>query len=296
MFSNDFYLLTENTFESCYFISRFIEEFKQSRNFLGVLIVEDRPADSILQGRKLFHSEYAGQTEWSDDMEKRWLGLYQPLNESSRRMIRLYGVPAYAITHHADTIFLGSDVNGKFAKTSLKELCGDAIPWLVTYLPKILKPWWIDITQSRVLNCHSAVLPYARGVYSIENVAALKDIEAFQQAAGITIHYIDEGVDTGPIIRAERLANPFRFHSIWELKAQLYMTGIEWYIQTVRDIAGPVGTIPAGIKPHLDLRGLNYLRKDFTDYKRRQAEEGYLWMKSQVENVHEKHKVAGSLS
>jgi phosphoribosylglycinamide formyltransferase-1 len=295
MFSKGFYLLTKNTFESCYFVSRFIDEFKQSRNFLGVLVVEDRPPESILQGRKLFHAEYASKKEWSDEMEKKWLGLYPPLNESSQRMIQLYGIPNFSVTHHPDTIFLGHDVNGKYAENCLKEICKETIPWLVTYLPKMLNAWWIEITKSRVLNCHSAVLPFARGMNSIENVAALKDIDAFQQAAGITIHYIDAGVDTGSIIRAERVADPFRFNSIWELKAHLYITGIEWYIQTVRDISGSADTTPAGIMPCPDLRGLNYRCKHFTAEKRRQAEEGYLWMKSQLKNDQGKHKMAGSM-
>lgn len=294
--SKDFYLLVENTFESCYFVSRFIDEFKQSSNFIGVLVAEDRPPESILQGRRLFHCEYGGQKEWSDEMENKWLGLFPPLNESSQKMIHLYGVPDFSIAHHPNTIFLGSNVNGEFAEACLKDICKETIPWLATYLPKILQSWWIEMTKSQVLNCHSAVLPYARGMHAIENVAALKDIDAFQQAAGITIHYIDSGVDTGSIIRAERLVDPFRFNSIWELKAQLYITGIEWYIRTVRDISGSAGTIPAGILSRPDLRGLNYMRKDFTEEKRRKAEEGYLWMKSQIKNDQRRNKKQSSLN
>lgn len=296
MFGKDFYLLAENTFESCYFVSRFIEKFKHSRNFLGVLIAEDKPPESILQGRELFHSEYGSRKELNDEMEKEWLGLYPPLSESSQSMIHLYGVPNFAVTHHPNTIFIGHNVNSKFAKNCLKDICIESTPWLVTYLPIILKSWWIEITKSRILNCHSAVLPYARGIHSIENIAALKDIDAFQQAAGITIHHIDAGVDTGSIIRAERIADPFRFNSIWELKAQLYKTGIDWYIQTVRDILGSADTIPAGIMPSPELRGLNYLCKHFTAEKRQQAEEGYLWMKSQVKKDQGKHKTVGSVN
>lgn len=284
MFSQDFYLLTAHFLDSCYIVSRFMEEFEECANFRGVLIAEKKPSESVLEGRKRFHAEYGGQKEWSDEMEQKWFGLYPPINESGQRMINFYGVPNFAVTHHPNTIFLGHNINSKFAKNCLKDVCKDTMPWLLAYLPKILKPWWIEITRSRVLNCHSAVLPYARGVHSIENVAALKDIDTFRQAAGITVHYIDAGVDTGPIIRAERVADPFRFNSIWELKGHLYMTGIEWYIQTVKDLLGPADTIPAGIMHHPDLRGPNYMRKHFTAEKRRQAEEGYLWMKSQVKN------------
>lgn len=280
--SECFYLLAENTFESCCFVSRFVEEFNQSGSFCGVISAEERPDNSVLERREQFHKEYARHTEWNEELDGRWSELYQPLNETSRRMIRLHGLPGYSVSHHANTVFLGSEINGKNAEACMSDLFRKTSPWLVTYLPRILKPWWIEISNSRVLNCHSAVLPYARGMYAIENVAALKDIEAFRRAVGVTVHFIDSGIDTGPIIRAERLAEPFRFGSIWELKGHLYRTGIECYIQIVKNIVGQVDTVPAGISPRTDLQGPNYLKKHFTAEKKKQAEEGYLWMKSQL--------------
>ncbi|NES69686.1 MAG: hypothetical protein F6K24_32965 [Okeania sp. SIO2D1] len=73
-----------------------------------------------------------------------------------------------------------------------------------------------------MVNCHSAVLPYARGMHCIENLAIYKNINQFRQAAGVTIHYVDEGVDTGSIIRTERIVDPFCFNSIWDLKGYIY--------------------------------------------------------------------------
>lgn len=282
MSTRDFYLLVENTFESCYLTAQFIDQFKHSSHFLGVLLAEDKPTQNVLQQRQLFHSEYAGQKDWNDEMEKIWLSLYQPLNEASRKMIQLYGISKFAVTQHPNTIFLGAEVNGSFARDCVQEICRETTPWLVTYLPKILHSWWIESTKSQILNCHSAVLPYARGMHSIENVASQKNIEAFQQAAGITIHYIDAGIDTGSIIRAERITEPFRFSSIWELKAYLYKIGVDLYTRTVNDILDSAETTPVGITASADLCGENYRRKDFTPVKQRQAEEGYLWMKSQV--------------
>ena len=283
MKSKGFYLLAENTFESCYFVSRFIEELGQSSSFLGVLAAEPRPAEDILQDRERFHSRFGGVTDLSEELEQIWSELYQPLNPASRRMIQGYGLPRFSTSHHENTVFLGSDINALTARNCMSDLLEIDNPcWLVTYLPKLLEPWWIEVAQSRLLNCHSAVLPSARGMHAIEHVAASRDIDAFRNAAGVTIHHIDAGIDTGSIIRAERVADPFRFDSLWELKGHLYRTGIEWYIQTVRDIIGPADTVPAGIIPSADLKGPNYLKKHFTEEKRRQAEAGYLWMKSQL--------------
>jgi phosphoribosylglycinamide formyltransferase-1 len=277
-----FFLLAENTFESCYFVSRFSGEFRESPCFLGVILAEKKPDESCLRGRESFHSEYGGRTAWNVEMDQKWSGCYQPLSNVSRRMIQAYGVPGISVSHHTNTVFIGSDINGRIAEGLVSDICRESSPWLVSYLPKILDPWWIELFRSRVLNCHSAVLPYARGMHAIENLAALKDISSFRRAAGVTIHFIDDGIDTGPIIRAERLAEPFRFESIWELKGHLYGVGIEWYIQTVRDIIRSTGTTPAGIFPRPELQGRNYLRKHFTEETKRRAEEGYLWMKSQL--------------
>lgn len=283
MTNKGFYLLTENTLESCYFVSRFLEEFGDSSSLLGVLLAEPRPSEDRLQERESFHSQFPDAADWSEDHERLWSWLYQPLSPASRRMIEAYGPPRFSTSHHENTVFLGSHLNAPPVRKRMRELLDIDHPcWLVTYLPKILAPWWIEISQGRLLNCHSAVLPYARGMHAIEQVAASRDIHAFRKAAGITIHYIDTGIDTGPIIRAERLTDPFRFASLWELKGHLYRIGIDWYIQTVRDIISSANTVPAGIAPDIDGKGPVYLKRDFDEEKRRQAETGYLWMKFQL--------------
>jgi methionyl-tRNA formyltransferase len=58
----------------------------------------------------------------------------------------------------------------------------------------ILRPQLLDIFPKRCLNIHPALLPFNRGAYP--NVWSIVD----GTPAGVTIHYIDEGVDTGDII------------------------------------------------------------------------------------------------
>jgi len=52
----------------------------------------------------------------------------------------------------------------------------------------------------RIVNTHSAPLPDFPGAHPIEDVLA-----AGVDETAATIHYVDEGVDTGPVIRAERV-------------------------------------------------------------------------------------------
>ena len=155
-------------------------------------------------------------------------------------------------------------------------------PLIFVCATQILKPWWIELTQSQLFNCHSAVLPYARGMYAIENIAAQGDINQFKQAVGATVHYIDEGIDTGAIIRAQRVIDPFQFDSIWELKAYSYLLGFRLYIETAHEILADCETMSAGILPNPKLQGPNFSIKDFTPDKQRQAVTSYLLMKSSL--------------
>jgi len=64
---------------------------------------------------------------------------------------------------------------------------------------RILKPELINIPSSGCINIHLAYLPYNRG--RNPNVWAIVD----GTPAGVTIHYIDEGIDTGDIIAQTKI-------------------------------------------------------------------------------------------
>jgi len=61
----------------------------------------------------------------------------------------------------------------------------------------ILRRGLLDLLPQGCINVHPALLPYNRGAYP--NVWSIID----GTPAGVTIHYIDEGVDTGDIIAQE---------------------------------------------------------------------------------------------
>lgn len=62
----------------------------------------------------------------------------------------------------------------------------------------VLRPRFFDVFGRRVVNTHSAPLPEFPGAHPIEDVLAAG---VGQTAA--TVHWVDEGVDTGPVIRRE---------------------------------------------------------------------------------------------
>lgn len=60
---------------------------------------------------------------------------------------------------------------------------------------QIFKPPLITLPRLQTINCHAGKLPFYRG-RNILNWALINDEKEF----GITIHYVDEGIDTGDII------------------------------------------------------------------------------------------------
>jgi phosphoribosylglycinamide formyltransferase-1 len=67
------------------------------------------------------------------------------------------------------------------------------------YMHLFRKPFF-DYYGGRIVNTHSAPLPEFPGARPIEDVLAAGVAET-----AATVHYVDEGIDTGPVIRSERV-------------------------------------------------------------------------------------------
>jgi phosphoribosylglycinamide formyltransferase-1 len=67
------------------------------------------------------------------------------------------------------------------------------------YMHLFRKPFF-DYYGGRIVNTHSAPLPQFPGAHPIEDVLA-----AGVDETAATVHYVDEGIDTGPVIAAERV-------------------------------------------------------------------------------------------
>jgi phosphoribosylglycinamide formyltransferase 1 len=62
----------------------------------------------------------------------------------------------------------------------------------------LLRPALLERFPRRVVNVHPAPLPDFPGAHPLEDVLA-----AGAPAAAATVHYVDEGIDTGPVIASE---------------------------------------------------------------------------------------------
>ena len=80
--------------------------------------------------------------------------------------------------------------------------CGVELVVLAGYM-QLLEPAFLARFPQRVINVHPALLPAFAGLGAIEQALAY-GVKVF----GVTVHFVDEGVDTGPIIAQRALELP----------------------------------------------------------------------------------------
>jgi len=71
---------------------------------------------------------------------------------------------------------------------------------LAGYMHLLTKPF-LDRFPGRIVNVHPSLLPAFPGARPIEDALA-----AGVDTTGVTVHFVDEGADTGPVIRQEPVA------------------------------------------------------------------------------------------
>jgi phosphoribosylglycinamide formyltransferase 1 len=83
---------------------------------------------------------------------------------------------------------------------------------------ELLTPAFIRRFAGRIVNVHPALLPAFPGLGAIEQA-----LDHGVKVAGVTVHFVDEGVDSGPIVAQESFELPYhrdiaaieqRFHEV----------------------------------------------------------------------------------
>ena len=62
----------------------------------------------------------------------------------------------------------------------------------------MLTPPFLDRFPERIVNVHPSLLPEFPGARAIEDA-----LEAGVATTGVTVHLVDEGLDSGPVVRQE---------------------------------------------------------------------------------------------
>jgi phosphoribosylglycinamide formyltransferase-1 len=100
------------------------------------------------------------------------------------------GVPTFAVP-----------LDGSRDRTAWNAALGDAVaahgPDLVVCagFMRILSPDFLDRFPQRVVNTHPALLPAFPGAHAVADALAYG-----VRVSGVTVHFVDDGVDTGPVV------------------------------------------------------------------------------------------------
>jgi phosphoribosylglycinamide formyltransferase 1 len=111
---------------------------------------------------------------------------------------------------------------------------------------ELLGPELIARFRHRIVNVHPALLPAFPGVGAIEQA-----VEYGVKVTGVTVHFVDEGVDSGPIILQEPIALTYP-STIEEIEERLHRVEHRLLPKAVRLIAAGRVRIEPG-RPRLVL-------------------------------------------
>jgi phosphoribosylglycinamide formyltransferase-1 len=134
----------------------------------------------------------------------------------------------------ATRVFLRSDYGERAARDGAiadwLEAEGVELVVLAGYMA-ILDAAFVARFRDRILNVHPSLLPAFPGVHAIE-----KAIEHGVKVTGVTVHFVDEGVDSGPIVLQEALELPYP-RDIGQIEERIHEIEHRLLPQAVRLIA-----------------------------------------------------------
>ncbi len=97
---------------------------------------------------------------------------------------------------------------------------------------KLLTPLLIDAYPGRILNIHPSLLPRYPGTGALE-----KSYQGNDDELGITIHRIDYGLDTGPVVLQKSFKRSGN-ESLEEIEDKIHSLEHTYYPQVILDLLG----------------------------------------------------------
>ena len=153
-------------------------------------------------------------------------------NNKNARVIeraKKMGIPYYTVTYRGKT-------RKEVEETILNYLSKHRIDLIVLagYMKiiteKLINPYW-----KRIVNIHPALLPKFPGTNAIE-----RSYKSTDKKLGITIHYVDRGIDTGPIILQKAFTRKGD-ESLEEIEKRIHRLEHLYYPQVVIELLDRIG-------------------------------------------------------
>jgi phosphoribosylglycinamide formyltransferase-1 len=104
---------------------------------------------------------------------------------------------------------------------------------------QLLSPAFVARFRDRVVNIHPALLPAFPGLDAIGQALA-----AGVEVTGVSVHFVDEGIDTGPVIVQRQVPVPAD-RDREALEAAIHATEHELYSEAIRTVAAGKARIDA---------------------------------------------------
>jgi phosphoribosylglycinamide formyltransferase 1 len=148
---------------------------------------------------------------------------------------RMAGVPHRVIRHR--------DFSGReaFDQALIDELRTAGVEWVaLAGFMRVLTNRFLSAFERRVINIHPALLPAFPGVH-----AQKQALDYGVKFAGCTVHFVDDGVDTGPII-AQRAVPVLDDDDETRLAARILEQEHAVYVEVLRWLAEGRVTVEPG--------------------------------------------------
>lgn len=101
---------------------------------------------------------------------------------------------------------------------------------LVGYM-RFLSPWFVQKYENRIMNIHPSLLPAFAGGMDVDVHQAVLDRGC--KITGCTIHFVDEGADTGPIIM-QKVVKVEKSDTTETLKEKVQAAEMEAYPEAIQ--------------------------------------------------------------
>jgi len=152
---------------------------------------------------------------------------------------RTAGVPALVIPHGA------FETREAFDRALVTALHEHGVEWVaLAGFMRVLTPELIRAFPGRIVNIHPALLPAFPGTHAVRQA-----LEYGVTVTGCTVHYVDEGVDSGPII-AQRAVPVLPGDDVETLGNRVHAAEHELFVGVLSDIAsGTIGARPPMKRP-----------------------------------------------
>ena len=105
---------------------------------------------------------------------------------------------------------------------------------------RVLSPEFVRRYRWRIVNIHPALLPEFPGAHAISDAW-----EAGVRATGVTVHFVDEGVDTGPAILQRKISRTAD-DTLESLEEKIHALEYELYPQAVQLLVDGKLTVESG--------------------------------------------------